>query len=83
MHVAQALAVDLRQGLAAGNRFAGDGVDLGDRQLTFLRTFTLLLCQRLGKEVLPQVADAAEGLGVVPGKVADGRQITGRELKNV
>ena len=51
---------------------------LGDR----LRFFCLLLGHRAGKEILPQVTDAAQCLSVMTAEVALGRNVANRCGKN-
>ena len=76
------LVDDLRQHIAAASRF-NRAID-GHRRYRFnARTFTPLLGQGLGKEVLPQMADAAQCLGVAQAIVAVGRDITYRCALNV
>ncbi|MNG32658.1 hypothetical protein D3C84_1187270 [compost metagenome] len=76
MHIAQTLAVNLRQHLAAAQRLASDLVELLGGHGLGRAVFTLLLSQGAGKKILPQVADATQCLGIVPAIVADGRDIT-------
>ncbi|MNY28540.1 hypothetical protein D3C86_1625220 [compost metagenome] len=81
--MAQALVEDLRQHFAAAQGLAGFPVDLvGSCHCCWVR-IACLVGQRLSKEVLPQVADAAQCLGVVPVEVVNKRQITERCVLNV
>ncbi|MCY1453860.1 hypothetical protein D9M71_708810 [compost metagenome] len=75
MHRAGALGGDQRQCTGAADGFAAVLVVLHERLADAVYGLFLLLGHRPGKEILPQVADAPECLGVVLTVVADRRQI--------
>ncbi|MNG13251.1 hypothetical protein D3C84_969190 [compost metagenome] len=65
--------MNLRQDPASAQGLASGLVELLGDDAVRLCCFSLLLGQGAGKKILPQVADAAQCLGIVPAIIANGR----------
>ena len=81
--VASALGIDQGQGPGSANWLAAVLIVLDERLADAVRFLCLLLGHGAGKEILPQVADAPECLGVVLTVVADRRQIGQADGKSI
>ena len=81
-HIAFALADDVCVQFAADGRFFWAGQVNRGKRAAGRHHITRLFGHRLGKEILPQVTDAAQCLSVMTAEVALGRNVANRCGKN-
>ena len=83
VHRQRTLGIDQRQRPGTADRLAAVLIVLDERLADAVRFLCLLLGHGAGKEILTQVADAPEGLGILLTVVADRRQVGQTDGKSI